>query len=464
MNLVKKILIVHGDAKARRRLVLLLADAGFDLRAFSTADAAAENARGEWFDLAVVDHELPGSPGLSFVDRLKKIQPTVPVLLLVPELELPAVVQGIRMGVTDVFAACQDPHLLLNRVRALLKLETPVVSDEVTTEDLAEVETLLENLGTPAAASANPFGIHTQEPTAEWVRLTKEKALLEARVERLQHEKAAFEAELKTLLAQGLDERRLEAELSRLQNERELAATAQATIDEKARGLREARAAIASERRALEDERRRLETTALMEPAAGDIAEERAGLAEWRKRLEEQENELAEDAARLRQETMQLTQDRRQWHDDLSLLRVQEDNLRAYEDRLRHMQGRLEADRVLWSGSMVRPSKQAAPVSSGDDSAALQKGWTKLQRAHELLEADRNNFRDDRLALNDHHLALKNREELVRDREIRLALQEKKLRELPLPPPPTTAVSAMKNFTRAPFDMARAVFGSPKKA
>src|SRR4051812_11043389 len=89
MNLVKKILIVHGDPKARRRLVLVLADAGFDVRAFATADAAAENAQGEWFDLALVDHELPGMPGFAFVDRLKKIQPTIQVLLLVSQLELP---------------------------------------------------------------------------------------------------------------------------------------------------------------------------------------------------------------------------------------------------------------------------------------------------------------------------------------------------------------------------------------
>jgi len=457
MNLVKKILIVHDDPKARRRLVLLLADAGFDVRAFATADSAEESARVEWFDLAVIDHELPGAPGLGFVDRLKKIQPTVPVLLLVPELALPVVVQGIRLGVTDVFAAREDPHLLLRRVRALLQLDLPVAGQpDVTPEELAEVESILGNMPDEGATSANPFGMHTQEPSAELLRLSKEKALLEARVERLQHEKNAVEVELKTLLAQSVDEERLAAELVRLQNERELASTAQTAIDEKARGLREMRATIASERQVLEEERRRLATMAPMGLPEAQSVDERAELGAWRQRLEALENELAEETARLQQETRQMAHERRQWHEDLSLLRAQEENLRSYEERLRQTQAKLEADRVLWSST----SSSAAPSRSADE-PALREAWSKFQRAAELLEADRNNFRDDRLALNDYQAAIKRREEEVRDREIRFALQEKKLHALPPAPAPA---SAMKNLTRAPFDLARVVFGSAKKA
>jgi len=80
MNLVKKILIVHGDAKMKRRLVLLLADAGYDLRSFTEGDPALETGRVEWFDLALVDAYLTGTASFDFVEALKKVQPTVPVV------------------------------------------------------------------------------------------------------------------------------------------------------------------------------------------------------------------------------------------------------------------------------------------------------------------------------------------------------------------------------------------------
>jgi DNA-binding response OmpR family regulator len=455
MNLVKKILIVHGDAKVRRRLVLLFADAGFDVRSYPAAEPAAENARGEWYDLAVIDHELSGAPGFAFVDTLKKIQPTVPVLLLVSRLELPLVIQGIRLGVADVLPTGEDPRVVLRRARVLLRLEGTADADGVTPEDLAKVESLLENLGA-AGASAHPYGIHTQAPGADLLSLSKEKAVLEARVERLEHEKGALEAELKTLLAQNTDGSRLEAELAELRSERELAAVTQAAIDEKARALAETRMAIANERSALEDERRRLSGSAPATNPPDEPRCEREEIEAWRLRLAAREEQLAEETARLREETMHFAQERRRWHEDLDLFRSQEANLRAYEERLRKIQAQLEADRVLWSGANDRPA-EAPPAM---DDAGIREAWAKLQRATELLEAERANFRDDRLAMQDHHAAVKRREEQVRDREIQLALREKQLNALPPPPVPS---SAIKNLTRAPMEMARAVFGSGKK-
>jgi DNA-binding response OmpR family regulator len=464
MNLVKKILIVHGDAKARRRLVLLLADAGFDVRAFATAESAAENARGEWFDLAIVDHDLRSAPGFEFVDTLKRVQPTVRVLLLVSQLELPVVVQGIRVGVADVVASKDDPRALLTRVRSLLDVRSSANQEPVTPEELAEVENVIENLTTGSGNSANPFGVHAQDPDSELLKLSKEKALLEARVERLQHEKTAFEAELKALLTQNADGIRLQTELAELNSERELAAAAQAAIDEKARELREARAAIASERSALEQEKQRLAAASPAVPTDEALARERAELTAWKQRLATEEAKVADDVATLRQETMHLTQERRRLHEDLDLLRAQEENLRAYETRLRQIQAKLEADRVLFFSSGTQQQPAQSPFTSN---AALQEAWAKLQRASELLEAERTNFRDDRLAMQEHHAAVKRREEQVRDREIQLSLQEKKLRELPpvkaRVTEPDAADKADKALTRGPFGMARAVFGVGKK-
>lgn len=109
MNLVKKILIVHGDVRNRRRLVLILADAGYDVRSYPAPGPALDTARTEWFDLALVDSNLRGASEFAFTESLKRVQPTVPVVLLVRALELPMIVKGIRLGLTDVLLDAEDP-------------------------------------------------------------------------------------------------------------------------------------------------------------------------------------------------------------------------------------------------------------------------------------------------------------------------------------------------------------------
>ena len=59
MNFVKKILLAHGDEKARRTLTLLLAGAGYDVRPCGCSEMALEAARSEWFDLSLVADPLP---------------------------------------------------------------------------------------------------------------------------------------------------------------------------------------------------------------------------------------------------------------------------------------------------------------------------------------------------------------------------------------------------------------------
>jgi len=412
MNPVKKILVLHSDVKIRRRIALLLADAGLDVRAHPDLEAATEQVRGEWFDLALIDEDISGRPETTSIEKLRKLQPTLPILLLVPKLELPLVVQGIRLGVADVVALDPDPGAVLQKVRSLIGLAPVAADNDVTPGEIADIETMIEGLESGAAPASDSAA------AADLLRVSRENASLAARVERLLQEKSGLEAELRTLLAQTTDAQRMEAELAELKTERELAAATQAAIDEKARGLSELRAAVAAERNALAKERE-------ASPAPG--SREASEIEAWKRQLDEREDSLAGEAHRIRQDAAQLAHEKRRWHDDLDLLRDREENLRVYEARLREIQSQLEADRVLWFSTQSKP----AQVSPFVNDAALKEAWTKLQRATELLEAEQSNLKDERLTMTDREAAVKRREELVRDREIKTALNEKRLKELP---------------------------------
>jgi DNA-binding response OmpR family regulator len=470
MNLVKKILIVHGDAKMKRRLVLLLADAGYDLRSFTEGDPALESGRVEWFDLALVDAYLTGTASFDFVEALKKVQPTVPVVMVVPQLELPIIVKGIRMGLSDVLPTSNDLRPLLRRVNNLLRPNQPPAADgeALSTTELAEAEAVLQVLGNPEIGqSADPF--NTPEIRQEVLKGAKERAVLEARVERLAHEKAALEAEMKTFLTQNADAARMQTEFKELRTQREMAAAAQAIIDQKARALVEVRSELARERSTLEEERKRLaESTKTVAPGGKtteELAQEKTELDALRAKLMVDESRQREEAARQQHEATQIAQERRRWHEDLDLLREQETNLREYEARLRQLQAQLEADRVLWFSS--RPVSR----SPFQDDAAVKAAWEKLQRATDLLEAERAVFRDERMAMRELEAEIKRRENRLEETEGRLGEQEKRMRGMPVlstppfaakggtPPNVVPAGKSLKMPSRTPFELAKSLLG-----
>jgi DNA-binding response OmpR family regulator len=466
MNSVKKILIVHGDPKMKRRLVLVLADAGYDVRAFTKSEAALEIARVEWFDLALIDSQISGNGNFETVEALKKIQPTVPAILLVSQLELPLIVKSIRVGLSDVLPTGSDLRPLLRRVNNLLRPnQQPETENEaLSPAELADAEAVLQVLGDPGSGhSADPFD--TPDIRQGLLREAKERADLEAKLERLAHEKAALEAEMKTLLVQNADAVRMQTEFKEMRTQREMAAAAQAVIDQKARALAEARSELARERTALEEERQRLAETAQsvapLNKSSEEIATQRRELDEVRAKLLADEARVREETSKLQHEATQIAQERRRWHEDLDLLREQETNLREYEARLRQLQAQLEADRVLWFSS--RPATR----SPFQDDAAVKAAWEKLQRATDLLEAERAVFRDERMAMRELEGELKRREAKVDEMEEKLADQEKRMRGMsaasvspfavPAGAPAGVAVKPLKVISRAPFDMAKSL-------
>lgn len=449
MKTIHKILIAHPDSALRRRLVMLLAAAGCDVRSFATPEAALEGARAEWFDLAVIDQRLSVEAAVDFSGVLRQIQPTLPLLLLVEKMELNQVVQGIRQGVAGVVPVSGSPLPIVRQALAFLQVETSELDEAV----LGEL-THLETTAPEKASAEEAAGLQAD---VRLVRLSQQNQALQTQSQRLQEEKAGLQAELNALLTQTGEVQRLDGVLANLTQERELIAATQEAIDAKARALTELRAQVASERSALECERQRV---AQAEPVPSrteqELASVRAELADWRHRLEQEDDRLASDTARVRHESLQLARERRRWHEDLEVIRIQEANLRSYEGRLREWQTALEREQVRCAGlPATRPAELAR------DDAALREAWAKLQRTGELLEAERKNFLDDRLNLTEQEKVLRQREEKVRDREIKLALREKAA-QAPVPPPPKP--SGLKRLTQGPFEAVRLALGATEKA
>lgn len=177
-----------------------------------------------------------------------------------------------------------------------------------------------------------------------------------------------------------------------------------------------------------------------------------------------------------------LADERRRLLEDQEALREREENLRQYEARLRALQAEIETGRT---GAAASPGAAAAAStserSSGvpfqrpgsrapfGDEAALQAGWEKLHRAREILEAEQNHLRVDRLAIREQETAVKRREQAVAEREMRVAEREAAVpataangaaTEEPVASEHT--MSAVTRLTRAPFNLARSMLSGKR--
>jgi len=142
----------------------------------------------------------------------------------------------------------------------------------------------------------------------------------------------------------------------------------------------------------------------------------------------------------------------------LAEVQIREENLRAYESHLRTWQEQLDAAHP--QPPTKRPSLHPfVSALAMREEGGLQAAWEKVHRSREILEAEQKHLIDDRLLLQEREAALKKREAALALREERLAARE-------LAPPPAAkpkakkAPTAMEKLTRAPFAMAKSVFGA----
>lgn len=144
----------------------------------------------------------------------------------------------------------------------------------------------------------------------------------------------------------------------------------------------------------------------------------------------------------------------RQLEQMLVEVQTREENLRAYEAHLRAWQEQIEAGRP--AASVRRPSGNPFSPHLHRDDPGLQAAWEKVHRSRELQEAEQKHLIDDRLLLQEREAALKKREAALALREERIAAREREA----APVKKKKAPSAMETLTRAPFAMAKSVFGA----
>jgi DNA-binding NtrC family response regulator len=95
------VLIVEDEAKMRRLLELNLGEDGFTTLSAADAETGLKLLRTESVDLVVTDLKLPGQDGLAFLQAVKQLNATLPVVVMTAFGSVETAVEAMKAGAAD---------------------------------------------------------------------------------------------------------------------------------------------------------------------------------------------------------------------------------------------------------------------------------------------------------------------------------------------------------------------------
>ena len=125
----KHILVVDDDTRLRTLLQRFLRESGFYVSTAKRADEARKFLKLYNFDLLIVDIMMPEESGLEFLDKLRKENINIPVIMLTAMGEVQDRIVGLEQGADDYVAKPFEPKELVLRIKNILK-RTPEEKEE----------------------------------------------------------------------------------------------------------------------------------------------------------------------------------------------------------------------------------------------------------------------------------------------------------------------------------------------
>jgi len=116
-----EILVIEDDEPIRRGVADALRFAGYRLHEAADGRAGLDAALGGDYDLVLLDLLLPEVGGLEVLGELRRVRPSLPVIVLTARGEERDRVRGLRLGADDYIVKPFSADELLARIEAVLR-------------------------------------------------------------------------------------------------------------------------------------------------------------------------------------------------------------------------------------------------------------------------------------------------------------------------------------------------------
>ncbi len=154
-------LVVDDDALFAQTLQRALARRGVEVRLASTCDEARMLAANERFDFALVDLKIDRDSGLSLIDPLKGLHPTLRLVMMTGYASVATAVEAIKRGADDYLLKPVRVDAILASVSGASR--APSEALEMTPLGRVEwehIQQALRETGGNVSAAARLLGVH----------------------------------------------------------------------------------------------------------------------------------------------------------------------------------------------------------------------------------------------------------------------------------------------------------------
>jgi len=134
-----RIVVIEDEAPIRRGVVDALRASGYETADAADGDRGLQEAIRLGVDLVLLDLLLPRRNGLDVLAELRKVRPTLPVIILTARGTEDDRVRGLKMGADDYVVKPFSARELLARIEAVLRRSTDRPTD-VTTAKLGRAK------------------------------------------------------------------------------------------------------------------------------------------------------------------------------------------------------------------------------------------------------------------------------------------------------------------------------------
>lgn len=116
-----RILIIEKEIRLVDSLKVVLKQQGWEIDVVYDGATGLEYAESEFYDLLVLDEQLPNLDGWCLVKHIRNDHFDIPILMLTKTTDLEERIKGLNSGVDYCIAKPFDPRELLACIRALLR-------------------------------------------------------------------------------------------------------------------------------------------------------------------------------------------------------------------------------------------------------------------------------------------------------------------------------------------------------
>ena len=137
---MSKILIIEDEEPIRRVLVRILSDedSGFEIHEASDGKKGIDLIKKESFDLVLCDIKMPKMDGIELLQRTRKINTSLPFIMLTGHGNIETAVESMKLGAYDFISKPPDLNRLINSVRNALEKKELVTENKILRQKVAK--------------------------------------------------------------------------------------------------------------------------------------------------------------------------------------------------------------------------------------------------------------------------------------------------------------------------------------